>query len=328
MAKFAARLPCWFGGRFFFMLSGFVIAHAYGAKLANGKLRFGEFVLLRFIRLYPLMILGAIIAAAALLFDAGADNEPGNAATVFSALPFNSLGLPTWFYTNNPFDPNFPVWSLFFEITANFAFALCVTRLSLGVLSYLTAFCGALLLGLIIGTNDFARVGTNWPTIALGLIRVAFPFCAGVLLHRLQHIGRLPVPSLHFGALVISLLLVLCLPISYNRYIEVTYLVGAIFVAFPFIIAAGAASELTPRVLPFVAFSGFVSYPLYVLHVPLLLWFDRLTPLVEQPGLVRLLSALTITIGLSWLVGVFYDRPVRRWLAGRRSGTQTKVTQH
>jgi len=45
---------------FFFALSGFVLAHAYGERLRGG-MGAGRFMLLRLIRLYPLYILGTTI---------------------------------------------------------------------------------------------------------------------------------------------------------------------------------------------------------------------------------------------------------------------------
>src|SRR3954453_14099780 len=42
---------------FFFGLSGFVIAHAYGSRLTTGRMTTREFMRARFIRLYPLYLL-------------------------------------------------------------------------------------------------------------------------------------------------------------------------------------------------------------------------------------------------------------------------------
>src|ERR1700740_1326729 len=44
----------------FYLVSGFVVAHAYGARLERGGF-FGEFVKTRLIRLYPLYLLGILV---------------------------------------------------------------------------------------------------------------------------------------------------------------------------------------------------------------------------------------------------------------------------
>ncbi|HEY8254564.1 MAG TPA: acyltransferase family protein, partial [Rhizomicrobium sp.] len=49
--------------QFFFMLSGFVITHAYEGKLRAG-MTWREFMLRRIIRLYPLIVLAALVGFA------------------------------------------------------------------------------------------------------------------------------------------------------------------------------------------------------------------------------------------------------------------------
>ena len=51
---------------FFFVLSGYVLAHAYGRALASGLAPM-TFMRMRLVRLYPLYLLGLLIALAALL---------------------------------------------------------------------------------------------------------------------------------------------------------------------------------------------------------------------------------------------------------------------
>ncbi|MEQ1607439.1 MAG: acyltransferase family protein [Hyphomonadaceae bacterium] len=62
---------------FFFKLSGFALAHAYGAKLESGWSR-SAFMRMRLIRLYPLYIFGTLIGALALL----GQHWPGGAEAV------------------------------------------------------------------------------------------------------------------------------------------------------------------------------------------------------------------------------------------------------
>jgi peptidoglycan/LPS O-acetylase OafA/YrhL len=46
----------------FFILSGFVMSHAYGAKIQENKINLRSFALLRLGRLYPLIVVGTIVA--------------------------------------------------------------------------------------------------------------------------------------------------------------------------------------------------------------------------------------------------------------------------
>ncbi len=52
---------------FFFVLSGFVLAHAYGRRIANGQIGPLEFLRLRFLRLWPTALLGALLGLAVAL---------------------------------------------------------------------------------------------------------------------------------------------------------------------------------------------------------------------------------------------------------------------
>ncbi|KJC50888.1 hypothetical protein UB31_11670 [Bradyrhizobium sp. LTSP849] len=54
---------------FFFGLSGFVIAYAYGARLRDRSISFLGFLAVRVIRLYPLLILAGALAATASALD-------------------------------------------------------------------------------------------------------------------------------------------------------------------------------------------------------------------------------------------------------------------
>jgi len=60
----------------FFILSGFVLAHAYGARLAGGWSPW-LFMRARIIRLYPLYLLGSLIGLAAMLVGAVAGGFAG-----------------------------------------------------------------------------------------------------------------------------------------------------------------------------------------------------------------------------------------------------------
>lgn len=68
---------------FFFMLSGFVIGHAYGERLASKSLALGKFAWLRAERLWPLLIAGTTLGLAQqVLAAAWADDTTGVAAAI------------------------------------------------------------------------------------------------------------------------------------------------------------------------------------------------------------------------------------------------------
>lgn len=123
----------WLFVDFFFVLSGFVIAHAYGRRL-TGAVAVPAFVARRLGRLWPLhaavlaalVVLEAAKAAAMALAGIGADNPPLAGETAVEAIGTNlllihALGVhdrATW---------NFPSWSISTEFWTYLVFAaLCL----------------------------------------------------------------------------------------------------------------------------------------------------------------------------------------------------------
>ena len=108
----------------FFVLSGFVIAHAYDGRLA-ATMTAGTFVRLRLVRLMPMIWLGALLGASFMLFSLR--RPPNEIAWV---APLNAFIIPTWTSISPDLFPiNAPAWSLLFELIANIAFALMFRHL-------------------------------------------------------------------------------------------------------------------------------------------------------------------------------------------------------
>lgn len=107
----------------FFMLSGFVIAHAYEERLKS-DLTFARFAGLRAIRLYPLYILGCALLLGHAVLQAAYAGELWRAREFVYALPYAVALVPNfpagpagWFKLNPP------AWSLFYEWVYNLLYA-------------------------------------------------------------------------------------------------------------------------------------------------------------------------------------------------------------
>lgn len=299
---------------FFFVLSGFVIAHAYGHRLASGKMSFLTFAELRIIRLYPLIWLGAGLGTVAVLIEAAQAHRLGlGARGLLSFLPA-LLALPTPFL-KHPFMPNGPVWSIFWEILANLAFAAFINKLSTRRLGFIVVVSGLAVVTTIFILRDI-NVGFEWRNIHLGAVRVTFPFAAGVLIHRLFQEGGLRwMPALPFWALAVVLAAVLVTPLSYNFLLEASYLVPAILLLMPAIVVSGAVSEITGPWLFVARFSGELSYPIYILHTPICSLLARSSYYTALPIPVRLAVVLIVIFVVSTLASRLYDRPLRGMLS-------------
>jgi len=247
---------------FFFVLSGFVIAHAYGDRLAGG-LGAGRFMLARLIRLYPLYLLGLLMGAAAM-----AAYQWLPESRFWSQFVFALLMLPgpmAFDRTNADLYPfNFPSWSLFFELLANLFYALIAPRLSDRVLGFVIVigFLSLVASGLATGTLDN---GTVRPTFLGGLARVTFGFFAGVALHRRFRLrpSRLALPPV---VLVALLLLPLCFAPDHPAGWVYELVVVTIYL--PGIVWLGAGASARGPSLRCCVVLGSLSYPLYVIHAP------------------------------------------------------------
>ncbi|MDB5714299.1 MAG: hypothetical protein JWO15_1696 [Sphingomonadales bacterium] len=170
---------------FFFMLSGFVLVHAYGERLRLPG-SFVPFVRDRIIRLYPMLIVGAGLGLIVALKGHEASLHTSvTSSAVASAI--NAMGLPDM-SSEKPFWINPPTWSLFFELVANLIFAMVLFALTFRRLVALTCFLVLATLALDLHYGSLA-FGWTRETIAPGLVRVCVSFFIGVMLHGMHQRG-------------------------------------------------------------------------------------------------------------------------------------------
>ena len=317
---------------FFFILSGFVISYAYDDRW--GKMSLGGFFKRRLIRLHPMLIMGAVVGVISFLLT-GCQQWSGEVTpiswvmialllTIFMvpALP----GLPYEVRGNGEMFPlNGPMWSLFFEYIGNILYALVIRRLSTKLLAVLTAILGVLHAWIFVGDlSGYDSVGIGWTIDTInfwgGLVRMLFPFSMGMLL------ARTFKPREVKGAFwICSAMLIAVFAVPYNVKsgaisLNSLYEVVCIAVIFPFIVWLGACGKggdnYTGRINNFL---GELSYPLYIVHYPIMYIFykwlieNRCYTLGDTLGL----SALVVlsSVALAYACLKLYDEPVRRWLA-------------
>ena len=290
----------------FFALSGFVLAHSYGAALEQG-LGFAAFMRKRCARLFPIYWIGAALGS--LLLARGVVGGASPAAAALCALLFNGFMLPSpTFASYADILPLLdPAWSLFFELfVANALYALIARRLSGPVLFALIA---AGLLGLVATQRHFGTlgVGVRWGNVAGGFPRVIYSFFVGVWINRLHRCAPAPrVP----GALVVAALLAsFLLPVPPAA--AGAYQLGCVVLLYPALIYLGAsATERRPELGRRL---GDASYALYVIHSPLILMTAialRHFGVRPRPVIAVVVGAIAILAALA--IDHFYDPRARR----------------
>jgi peptidoglycan/LPS O-acetylase OafA/YrhL len=312
----------------FFLLSGFVICHAYEARLSAGK-SFGRFVLARLVRLYPLYLTGTLLGTFYVV-----SRLPILHARLDPADPSHAFGLAVLFLPRLTPDAALPglypfdlaAWSLLFELVINIAYggvAGWLTTRRLIVLAGVAA--GALVLAAFIyGSLD---VGMTARTMPGGGARVLFSFSVGVLLcrHRKCLARWLPRPRHPLMWLLLVALFAVPVPPGGRPAFDL----ACALAVFPIVICCTAQCE-PRRLAPLARQLGRLSYPIYILHTPLLLlWAGGWKAAFHQdPSLAAPWGGLlfaVLTLAFSYALLRLFDEPVRASLTShlRRPAAQS-----
>ncbi len=327
------------GVDFFFMLSGFVISYAYDDRWqsARGKeLTLGGFFKRRLVRLHPMLIMGTLIGCITFLLQGGVkwDGSQSPLEWVIIALALGMLLIPA--YPGASYDVrgngemyslNGPSWSLFFEYIGNVLYALFIRRLSTKMLAALVVLTGALWGWFsIANVSGYDMLGVGWTLDSVnfwgGLLRMMFPFTLGMLLAR--NFKPTKVKGIFWIAIAAMFALfsvpyiaspAAASPISWNS----AYEFACVATVFPLIVWFAASGKMENIVSQKICkFLGDLSYPLYIVHYPVMYLFyawlieNKLYTLADTWQVVVLVFAINITLAYACLK--LYDEPVRRWL--------------
>ena len=252
---------------FFFVLSGFVVAHAYADRVI-AKMSFRDFLLLRIGRLYPLHIfilfiwVPYILGKYVIFSQVGMGSDPSDENNFFSfglnLLLLQSYGL------DDSLSWNGPAWSISVEMGAYLMFFALVAFFrkipSRFVFPIVSIGCYALL---------FSLVGdTLLRTYDYGIIRCAGGFFTGAAL-RMWTVGYNWNPSKTtatiFEILSLSAMLLFVSQIAGSITFEILSFTSFVFVIAIFSLQEkGLISDLLN--FRFAVYLGTISYSIYMVH--------------------------------------------------------------
>jgi len=316
---------------FFFVLSGFVIGYAYDDRW--GKMTLKSFFKRRLIRLHPMIIMGMIIGAIGFYFSASPILFPGISSVpiwkmlIVMLIGFTLIPVPTSLEIRgwgemHPLDG--PAWSLFFEYIANILYALFVRKFSNKLLAVLVFIAGCALIQLAVTSPNGDIIG-GWSIepaqLRIGFTRLLYPFFAGLLLSRICKPGRIKHAFLWCSLMVILFFSIPRIGGTEHLWMNGLYDSLCIIFIFPLIVYMGASGEVKGKYVSAVCkFFGDISYPIYMIHYPLIYIFtawvvDNKIPMHEAWPVALLL--LTSSIAIAYASLKLYDAPVRKWLTNR-----------
>jgi peptidoglycan/LPS O-acetylase OafA/YrhL len=291
---------------FFFVLSGFVVAQAYEGRLKDG-LTFGGFARVRFLRLYPMMFVGALVGTLLTIArDQAADFTALTVAGQFLLIP-GLTGGATLFVLNAPY------WSLFFEVLANLGHAATLRWATTPRLIAWTVLAG---LATVASARFLHHLGGGWSVHNAweGLVRVGFSYPTGVLICRLHNAGRLPRIAVPFVLVALALLGVIAAASIIDNWMADA---ATALVAFPLLLGLGINAP-TGRTTALAAWMGAISYPLYAVHAPIVELWGRYASHAPWSAVLAFFAVLA----LATAVEACLERPGRRWLAAILPGAR------
>ena len=312
----------------FFLISGVVIDRVYGGRIRAGLTPL-QFFVNRYIRFYPLYLIGAAIgifgALASLMLGQGV-LSPGQfvlaTVTALAMVPSPTSAADSFVV---PF--NYAAWSLIFELLINVLYVAVYRWLNVRALIAVALFSGIAFCASALSMNTVS-MGAEWPTFWGGVPRVTFSFTIGVLISRL-HTGK-PVATRWAYALALAPL-AFFLPMG-----GVTGDLAKVLVVFPVLVAAALTLEpafenasARPAVL-----LGMISYPLYAIHVPAMQLIERACTVLHidssEYAPVSGLILITALCGVSLALFRLDDRLQKRigkWRQAKRRPAHAVATK-
>jgi len=311
---------------FFFLLSGFVIGYAYDDRWV--KMTIGTFFKRRIERLQPMVVLGMTLGAIGFYFTDSTLWPLIHAIPMWKMLLVMMIG-----YTILPVPLSLDIrgwqemhplnsvgWSLFFEYIANILYAAGIRKFSKTALGILVVIAAIALAQLAITNGDVSGGWTlNAEQVRIGLTRTLYPFFAGLLLSRIVKPAQIKNAFLWCSVLVIIILYMPRIGGAEHVWMNGIYESVCIIIVFPVIVYLGAGGVLqTQRENRICKFLGEISYPLYMVHYPLVYfyvaWISNHKGVTIAQVWPYALLILTGAIVLAYAALKWYDEPVRKWL--------------
>lgn len=307
---------------FFLMLSGFVLAKAYGSAVASGQVSLGRFWSKRFVRCYPthiitLAVLAAMVGLGALLgLSAEHDGRFDWSGLPAQILLLHAFGLGGGHW-------NIPSWTIS-TLLICYAFFPMLWRFMLRIERPAAAL--GLGLAILVGSDLFARTFLGSEQFSLPfqwcLLRAAPLFVVGLTLARAVQTLRLSpldarVMGFGGGAGLLA-----------NAVIVGPDMISILAIC---AVIMGCGASPATRAIPGAAWGARVSFSLFMVHtITGAVWFDVVEPLaarihpavetVAWESWVMWLGSLAMTLAAAAVYDRWIDAPIQKALNARLFG--------
>lgn len=293
------------GVYFFFVLSGFIIAHVHQRDLGRGAGQVAGYLLKRFIRVYPVywLVLFSILPFYFLFPSMGMGFEK-NASTIISSFLLMHLGSDNTVLT--------VAWTLYHELLFYVLFSVAIANRRLGF-SVLAAW-------LVLCIFEWSSGTPLRGGVLLSPLNILF--FMGIMSARLLRTGSIPMPAI-MAVAGASLFLACGVEEVYvglvdERMLFPFYGIGSVLIIVGLAVLETNGRFRTPNLLEFV---GEASYSIYLTHFPLLSIFAKLFFALKlnayvSPSVAYLFLVL-LCVACGGAFHVLVEKPLLQWLSSR-----------
>jgi peptidoglycan/LPS O-acetylase OafA/YrhL len=321
------------GVSLFFVLYGFILAYTYlPAEAGPGEIDRRKFWTARVARVYPVYVFGLLVSAPfffAWVADKMAENHSVGVLKGLVVGVSNVLLLQAWTpYTNAQW--NFPGWSLSVEAFFYLIFPWVIVRAarqsqrSLLRMTALTVFVSVLVPTLVVlllklrfdavafGPNATPAMANLSYVPAMRLPEFVLGLLAGVHFRRFSS-SRLKRPGiiwLTVGGILFTIAVANWIPTAFIRL----GIVAPLFALLIYLLAMRGGTLARVLGSRWIVVLGEASYALYILHIPVAQWMEKLAGVTTQGEHAWRNFAVYFCVLITISVTVYYviERPARR----------------
>jgi peptidoglycan/LPS O-acetylase OafA/YrhL len=284
-------------------MSGYVLGMAYALKIENNDLTGWNFMKLRVARLYPAYAFSVLPAALAMIAVQHFPH-PFHIASLFDILRSSMLAfffIPSVFSDSlHGWGLNHPWWSLFYELVIGAMLYLVISEKIKIKIEFITLLFG---FSLILISIHHLSIERGWQLtlkeISEGFLRSGYGIMFGYLLYLKKETLIKFIPK-HLSPLPAMVLVLLVFCSSWQGWLGFIIQIIAITLIFPLsILILAHSEESNSRIISFMQWLGDISYPLYVIHMPLIMLTVAILPkelMHTKPWGSLLLAALLLVI--------------------------------
>ncbi|EMH4032091.1 glucans biosynthesis protein [Klebsiella oxytoca] len=311
---------------FFFILSGFVLAHVYGIAIASGSMSNSKFIFYRFARMYPLHI--ASMVAVGIIYwvsQRGLPFEEPLFSGVANIFLLQNMGFVSGWSWNDP------SWSISVEFWVSVFFVpWFIQRVKTNVLLLISLMCYASLYiaygSLMVGHEIMYGIVTS------GFIRCIAGVALGISICRMAQ--WLPSRELNNGqSFILGSVDLLLFAVIINLVYQTTPVGKLSFLPIPLIallmLSLANSNSWFHKVIgnKVAVWLGDVSYSVYLIHTPIILIMGAILPSINLSFTTKLIIFIVFTLVLSQIVHRYFERPCYERLKRSFPGKQPPLKE-